>query len=144
MGMFSSVIYCRQVFTLFYWPRRPLECVEVQLYSFQDLGTRLGWGLTPRPGRLYPRERPVTHCTGGWMDPRAGLDGRKSRPLRGSIPDRPVRSQSLYRLNYRAHCNILFLCIVCIVCHNLHPTLLFSPNSEVIRMSYLMSPRKKC
>jgi len=23
---------------------------------------------------LYPRERPGTHCTGGWVGPRAGLD----------------------------------------------------------------------
>ena len=29
--------------------------------------------------------------------------GGKSRPHRGSIPDRPARSQSLYRLSYRAH-----------------------------------------
>ena len=36
---------------------------------------------------LYPRERPGTHCTGGWVGPRAGLDGcGKSRPLRDSIP----------------------------------------------------------
>jgi hypothetical protein len=29
--------------------------------------------FTPRP--LYPRERaPSTHCIGGWVDPRAGLD----------------------------------------------------------------------
>ena len=34
---------------------------------------------TPRP--LYPRERPGTHCIGGWVGPRAGLDGcGKSRP----------------------------------------------------------------
>jgi len=26
------------------------------------------------PLLLYPRERPGTHCTGGWVDPRAGLD----------------------------------------------------------------------
>ena len=26
---------------------------------------------------LYPRERPGTHFTGGWVGPRAGLDGRK-------------------------------------------------------------------
>ena len=31
------------------------------------------------------------------------LGGRKSRPHRGSIPDRPARSQSLYRLSYPAH-----------------------------------------
>ena len=50
-----------------------------------------GWSA-PRPGRLYPRERPGTHCTGGWVGPRAGLDGRKSRPHRDSIPGRPARS----------------------------------------------------
>ena len=35
-----------------------------------------------------PRERPGTHCTGGWVGPMAGLDGReKSRPFhRDSIP----------------------------------------------------------
>jgi hypothetical protein len=41
---------------------------------------------TPRP--LYPREWPGTHCTGGWVGPRAGLDGCwKSRPHRDSIPE---------------------------------------------------------
>jgi hypothetical protein len=39
---------------------------------------------TPRP--LYPRERRGTHCTGGWVGPRAGLDVcEKSRPHRDSI-----------------------------------------------------------
>ena len=34
------------------------------------------------PVALYPRERPGTHSTGGWVGPRAGLDGRKiSSPL---------------------------------------------------------------
>ena len=27
------------------------------------------------PLLIYPRERPVTHCIGGWVGPRAGLDG---------------------------------------------------------------------
>jgi hypothetical protein len=40
---------------------------------------------TSRP--LYPRDRPGTHCTGGWVGPRAGLDVcEKSRPHRDSIP----------------------------------------------------------
>jgi hypothetical protein len=40
---------------------------------------------TPLP--LYPRERPGTHCIGGWVGPRAGLDGcGKSHPHRDSIP----------------------------------------------------------
>jgi hypothetical protein len=40
-----------------------------------------------RPGRFIPREIPGTHCTGGWVGPRAGLDRcGKSRPHRDSIP----------------------------------------------------------
>jgi hypothetical protein len=36
---------------------------------------------------LYPPERPGTHCTGGWVGLRAGLDWcGKSRPHRNSIP----------------------------------------------------------
>jgi len=35
--------------------------------------------VTPQP--LYPRERPDTHCIGGRVGPRAGLDGcGNSRP----------------------------------------------------------------
>ena len=45
---------------------------------FHDRGTRRGWVVssTPRP-HFSPRERPGTHCTGGWVGPRAGLDGGK-------------------------------------------------------------------
>ena len=40
---------------------------------------------THRP--LYPRERPGTHCIGGWVGPRADLDRcGKSRPYRDSNP----------------------------------------------------------
>jgi hypothetical protein len=54
---------------------------------YLDLGARRGWvvSITPRP--LYPRERPRTHCTGGWVSPRTGLYVcEKSRPYRDSIP----------------------------------------------------------
>jgi len=39
----------------------------------------------------YPRERPGTHCTGGWVGLRAGLDwcGR-SHPTGIRSPDRPA------------------------------------------------------
>ena len=48
-----------------------------------------------------PGKRPGTNRTRGWVDPRAGLDGcGKSRPYRDSIPRRPTRSESLYRLPY--------------------------------------------
>ena len=51
------------------------------------------------PGRTLLWERPGIQCTGGWVGPRAGLDTcGKSRPTGIRSPDRPARSQSLYRL----------------------------------------------
>ena len=59
---------------------------------FHDRGTRRGWAVssTPRP-HFTPRERPSTHFTGGWVGPRAGLDGRKisSPPGFDHGPSRP-------------------------------------------------------
>src|SRR5215469_16749173 len=54
---------------------------------FRDLSARRGYvvSITPRP--LYPRERHGTHCTGGWVGPRVGLDScGKSRLHRNTIP----------------------------------------------------------
>ena len=34
----------------------------------------MGWMVNATPRPLYPQERPGTHCTGGWVDPRADLD----------------------------------------------------------------------
>jgi hypothetical protein len=52
-------------------------------------------GQRHAPATLYPGERtPGTHCTGGWVGPRAGLDtvvrGKIICPFRGSNPNRPV------------------------------------------------------
>jgi hypothetical protein len=71
---------------------------------FLDRGIRRGWVVssTPQP-HFYPRERPGTHCTGGWVGPRASLDSGKSRTTGIRSPVRPARSQSLYRLSYLAH-----------------------------------------
>ena len=56
------------------------------------------------PAAPYPRERPGTHCTRGWVGPRAGLDWcGKSHPTGIRSPDRPARRQSLYLLHYPAH-----------------------------------------
>jgi hypothetical protein len=33
-----------------------------------------GWVIKVMPRPLYPRERPGTHCLGGWVGPRAGLE----------------------------------------------------------------------
>jgi hypothetical protein len=67
----------------------------------RDLSARRGWVVSTTPRPLYPRGKPGTHRTVGWVGLRAGLDVcEKSRPHRDSYPDRPARSQSLYRLSY--------------------------------------------
>ena len=44
---------------------------------FHDRGTRkCVSGQQHAPAALYPRERLGTHFTGGWLGPRAVLDGR--------------------------------------------------------------------
>jgi len=61
-------------------------------------------GQRHAPVAFYPRLRPGTHCTGGWVDPRAGLDRcGKSCSTGIRYLDRPARRQSLYRLRYPAH-----------------------------------------
>jgi len=60
------------------------------------------WSAT-RPGRTLPpgkKRYPFYRKLGGPQ----GRSGRaeKSRPYLDSIPDRPARSQSLYRLSYPA------------------------------------------
>jgi hypothetical protein len=47
----------------------------------------MGWVVNATHRPLLAWERPGTHCIGGWVGPRAGLDGyAKSRPHRDSIP----------------------------------------------------------
>ena len=71
---------------------------------FRDRGTRRGWVVrsTPRP-HFTPGKDPVPIVKGAGWAPGPVWTGGKSRPHRDSIPDRPARSQSLYRLSYRAH-----------------------------------------
>jgi hypothetical protein len=83
-------------------PRRTHRVSGGIAQLFLNLGTRKGCVFSAsRPGRLYPRERPGTHCTGGWVGPGAGLDRcGKSRPTGIRSPDLPACSESLYRLRY--------------------------------------------
>ena len=57
---------------------------------------------TPRP-HFTPGKDPVPILHGAGWPPGPVWTGGKSRPHRDSIPDRPVRSQSPYRLSYPAH-----------------------------------------
>ena len=56
----------------------------------------MGWMVNATPRALYPRERPGTHCIGGWAGPRTGLDAvRKISPPLGfdSRTVQPVASR---------------------------------------------------
>jgi hypothetical protein len=69
-----------------------------------NLGDRRGWVVSTTPRPLYSREKPGTHCTRGWVGPRAGLDVcETSHPTGIMSPDSPASSESLYRLSYLAH-----------------------------------------
>jgi len=62
---------------------------------------------TPR-SHFTPGKNPVpTLQAVGWA-PGPMWTGGKSRPHRDSIPDRPARSQSLYRLSYPTHYFLLY------------------------------------
>ena len=61
----------------------------------------MGWVVNATPRPLYPWERQGTHCIGGWVGQKAGLDVSENHALTGIwTPDRRARSESLYRLNY--------------------------------------------
>ena len=63
---------------------------------------------TSRP-HFTPGKDPVPIVQeAGWV-PGPVCTGGKSRPHRGSIPDCPARSQSLYRLSYPTHYNSYYL-----------------------------------
>jgi hypothetical protein len=53
------------------------------------------------PAALPPQKRPSNHCTGGWLGPRAGLDGcGKFHPPPGFDPRNVQPVASRYRLRY--------------------------------------------
>jgi hypothetical protein len=67
-------------------PKGPEGGRGISLHSL-DLGARRGWWVSTTLRPLYSRERHGTHCTGGWVGNRAGLDVcEKSRPLPGFHP----------------------------------------------------------
>jgi len=62
---------------------------RLQLYSFVNPALDGVGGKRQAPAALPPRKRPGTHCPGGWVGPRAGLNrSGESRPHRDSTPGR--------------------------------------------------------
>jgi len=87
---------------------------------FRDCGTRRGWVVssTPRPHFTHGKDPVLTLQEVGWA-PGPVWTGRKSLPHQDSIPDRPTRGQSLYRLSYPAHIHIyihMYVCVCVCVC----------------------------
>ena len=65
-------------------------------------------GQRHAPAALYPRERPGTHCTEGWLAPGPVWTGAENLTPTGiRSPDRPARSQSLYQLSYPLQCEMV-------------------------------------
>jgi len=62
----------------------------------------MGWVVNATLRPLCPQERHGTPCIGDWVGPRAGLDGCGNLAPNGiRFPERPARSELLYRLSYR-------------------------------------------
>ena len=68
---------------------------------------------------LYPREKAGTHCTGGWLGPRAGLNGRKISPQRDSIPG----PSSPYSVAIPTELTCLNACVVPLIIDKSKPNL---------------------
>ena len=69
-----------------------------------DRGTRRGRVVSSTPGPHFtPGKEPVPILQEAGWAPEPVWTGGKSRPHQDSIPDRPARSQLLYRLSYPAH-----------------------------------------
>ena len=114
---------------------------------------------TPRP-HFTPGEDPVpTLQVAGWA-PGSVWTGGKSRPHRDSIPDRPARSQSLYRLSNRPTYTYIYIyiyiyicvcvCVCVLMCEvfnvnndllSAHQCIIFKLyiNVYIIQMSYLLT-----
>ena len=72
---------------------------------FLDHGTRRGWGVSVTPRPLFtPGKDPVPIVQeAGWAPGPVWTGAENLAPTGIRSPDRPTRSQSLYRLSYPAH-----------------------------------------
>jgi hypothetical protein len=94
----KSVISVRE------WPKTMHTADHISTLAIVQFVSKRVVSITPWP-RFTPGERtPGTHCTGGWVGPRAGLDAEARGKIlclyRGSNPSRPVCTQTLYWLSY--------------------------------------------
>jgi len=76
--------------------------VEVQLYSFLNLGARWKWVVNGTPRPFYPQRRNLvpTVQEAGWASGPVWTGAENLAPTGIRSPDRPNPSQSLYQLRY--------------------------------------------
>ena len=97
---------------------------------FLDYGARREWGVSVTPRQLFtPGKDPVPIVReAGWAPGPVWTGAENLDPTEIRSPDRPARSQSLYRLRYPAHCiyvyfnnysEILLLNHKCFIFYNL-------------------------
>jgi hypothetical protein len=77
-------------------PGGPIGWVEVQLNFFLTSALEGGVWSASRPGRFYPREKPGTHRTGGWVGPKPVWIGAENLAPPGFDPRtfQPVASRN--------------------------------------------------
>jgi hypothetical protein len=83
--------------------RRPIDSQElgvVELYRFLTSALNGMDGQRQAPAALLPGNNPVTHSIGGWVGPRAGLDGSEDEkifyPTDVRTPNHPIRWELQY------------------------------------------------
>ena len=81
--------------------RKPRGGIEVQIYSFFNIGAIWGGGQRHAPAALPPvKTRYRLYRRLGGPQDRSGLVRKISPPTGIRSPGRPARSKSLYRLSY--------------------------------------------
>ena len=104
---------------------------------FHDRGTRRGWVVSSKPlPHFTPGKDPVPILQEAGWSPGPVWTGGKSRTHRDSIPDRPARSQSIYRLSYPAHINLQIVYKILLRPHQNSSLLLPTHYSNGIRFTF--------
>ena len=72
---------------------------------FHDHGTRRGWGVSVTPRPLFTPGKDLVPIVqeAGWVPGQVWTGAENLATIGIRSPDRPARSQSLYRLRYPAH-----------------------------------------
>jgi hypothetical protein len=96
---------------------------------FHDHGTRRGWGVSVMPWPLFTARRdpvPIVQ-EAGWAPGPVRTGAENLAPTGIWFPDRPARSQSLYRLSYPAHKLHMIYTKICITKQKNEPHPLIMP-----------------